>query len=30
MITNVRGRILVACDAPELALDADITFANCH
>jgi hypothetical protein len=29
-ISNVRGRVRVACDTPELALDADITFANCH
>lgn len=29
-ITNVRGHIRVACDLPDLKVDADLTFANCH
>jgi hypothetical protein len=29
-ITNVQGHIRVACDLPDLKVDADLTFSNCH
>lgn len=29
-VTNVRGHIRVACDLPDLKVNADVTFANCH
>lgn len=29
-ITNVKGHIRVACDLPDLKVNADLTFSNCH
>lgn len=29
-ITNVRGHVLVSCEAADIALEADLSFEHCH